>query len=798
MKKLIILIQTFLAVALFFIASANIYSQDVTPARSMPDYFTRPMVEEAPRNIILQNRCGNRATLMFFEEHCDVQFVYKPNAYRRKEHRARNFSNRDNYTELFSQFRLPRLKESFVKTWDYDPFVTRLETETPWEAKNNITVVNIADENAFAISAKAPLLIAIKPHSEFSVENGLLTEKLTDRGEDLVSFIKFNGFEENRYRVTTSGEYVLQMFENEVIIVGGEENEYQVERAVRNLEDYSLDELIARNERVLEPKMDKGLVSFNNSDFQEVIDLNHRIVYSGMDEGGACFGALNRIYYLIWVRDGSMTSSLMARAGNPELIKTWTRFLLNNPSVITKDDGEKVEEFLQIVGSRWTKNEDDGVFYAALSLFTYFQTTGRDDLLRGAEFETLLTAIDHYIEKVWDAERKMTISDTRGETPLKSNPYFGYDVVNGDFERNDHHLTDEGKVISKSASLYNMVNTYNVMMVASSMLKQRDDLNNGRAERYQSIADDIQQSIKTKYVGPDGYLYSEYLQYSDGSDYWQPFAKGADYWEYTWAVSLGPFYPALDLQLKSARMVPDTWPEIRTYGYCPWNTLSRFLYEYGMSSEDYESMLTDQIDEALMLTEKYPMPGALTEYYTAVNSWRALPFSAGSLFYSVTAQMVQSMPMGLGVRASNKVDSVENFEFRLANITASATGEGDVVESYTINGNEIPFTLQIPESALRFGANNIEVVRGSSSEEFRLYSSTAQLLDYSYTGDQVTYSLFSTVPVNMVFENVNNREIKVVDDEGNAIECNSSPIAKTNKKSIIFKADGEFKVLCDR
>lgn len=149
-------------------------------------------------------------------------------------------------------------------------------------------------------------------------------------------------------------------------------------------------------------------------------------------------------------------------------------------------------------------------------------------------------------------------------------------------------------------------------------------------------------------------------------------------------------------------------------------------------------MLSDQIDEALMLTEKYPMPGALTEYYTAVNSWRALPFSEGSLFYSVTAQMVQSMPMGVGVRASNKVDSVENFEFRLANTTASATGEGDVVESYTINGNEIPFTLQIPESALRFRANNIEVVRGSSSDEFRFYSSTAQLLDYSYTGDQVS------------------------------------------------------------
>lgn len=52
--------------------------------------------------------------------------------------------------------------------------------------------------------------------------------------------------------------------------------------------------------------------------------------------------------------------------------------------------------------------------------------------------------------------------------------------------------------------------------------------------------------------------------------------------------------------------------------------------------------------------------------------------------------------------------------------------------------DQIDEALMLTESALRFGANNIEVVRGSSSDEFRFYSSTAQLLDYSYTGDQVS------------------------------------------------------------
>ena len=760
----------------------------------MDDYYASPMIEEAPRNIILQNRCGNRATLMFFEKHAEIQFVYKPNAFRRKDYRARNFSNRDNFTCLFPVFKLPQIKVDDIYQWGYDPFITTLKTKTTWEAKNKITMINLADENAFALSAKAPLLIAVKPHNAFEVSDGVLKEQFNDRGENIVSFIKFNGFEENRFRVTSDGEYILQLFENEVIIIGGEENNYQVGRVIAKYNNTTLETLAAENEKILAPKMDKGLVSFDNPDFQKVIDLNHRIVYSGIDEGGACFGALNRIYYLIWVRDGAMTSSLMARAGNPELIKIWTKFLLNNPSVLTNDKGEKIKEFQQIVGSRWTKNEDDGIYYATLSLFTYFQTTGRNDLLQGEEINILTDAIDHFIKKVWDADKKLTISDTRGETPLKSNPYFGYDVVNGNFEINDHHLNKEGKTISKSASLYNMVNTYNIMMMASALLDQRDELDNGRKKRYLQIASDIENSIRTKYVAPDGYLYSEYLQFNDGTDYWQPFAKGADYWEYSWAVSLGPFYPALDLQLKSARMVPEAWPKIRTYGYCPWNTVSRMLYEFGMRSNEYEEMLSEQIEEALMLTEKYPMPGALTEYNTAVNGWRALPFSAGSLFFTMSAQMIQSMPMGIGIRASENVDTIKNFAFRLASINAIATGSGDIVKSYTLNGNEMPYTLQVLESKLRFGVNKVRVTRGTENDQTRLYSSTAQLLDYHYNQEAIKYIFYSPIPVEMIFENIDELAVHVFDKNNEPVDYQSFKMESDHKTRLRFNTDGEFSV----
>ncbi len=789
------MIRKQLFLTLVVLGATTLSAQKINTGGSMSGYYSNPMIEEAPRNIILQNRCGNRVTMMFFEDRTDLQFIYKPNAYRRKEFAARNFSNRDNYTELFTQFRFPQIQERYIHRWDYDPFVTRLGVKTPWDAKNDITVINIADENAFAIAARSPLLIAVKPHQDFDIQNGLLTEKFSDRGEEVVSFIKFNSLQENRFRVTSSGEYVLQIFENEVIIVGGEENIYQVDRVVNRLGGLSLEALTGRNEAILDLKMNNGLVHFNNPEFQEVIDLNHRIVYSGIDEGGACFGALNRIYYLIWVRDGTLTSSLMARAGNTELIKIWTPFLLNNPSVTTKPDGEKVTEFLQMVGSRWTKSEDDGIYYATLSLFTYYQTTGQTDLLRGEEFMVLLNAINDFIEKAWNSEMGMIVSDTRGETTLKDNPYFGYDVVNGNYENHGHHVGEEGRSIRKSASLYNMVNTYNLLNMAAVMLDQRPDLDDGLSDSFLGIARTIQNTIREKYVDPNGFLYSEYLQFDDGTDKWQAFARGADYWEYAWALSLGPFYPAADLQLKSAWMVQDAWPKIRTYGYCPWNTLSRILYEYGMPGDDYVGMLKDEVNEARMHTTKYPMSGALTEVNKGEESWRSLPFTAGSFFYSVSAQIIQNMPMGIGVRASNNVDQMDNFQFRVSSFDAHAFGTGDVVKRYTLNGLEIPWTLQIPESLMRFGVNRLEIERGASFDGFRLYSSTAQLQDYACTPDEASFHFHSPVHAELVFENFNKAHIEIQDSSGKVLDYETIKLEKTNKTLVSVESNGEFMVV---
>jgi hypothetical protein len=780
MKKLLIL---------SFVISSFVSSMQ---SQSMDKFFRKPLMEEGDNNIILQNRCGNRLTLMFKPDNTDLEFTYKPNAYRRKEFWARNFSNRDNQTVLFTQFSMPDIR-SVDATYDYDPFVTRVKINSPSLAKNNITVVNIADENAFVISARSPLLLAIKPHVKFEVKNGLLTEKFSERGEDIVSFIKFDGFEQNRFRILADGTYILQIVENDVLIVGGEENMYQVDRVCQKFENYTLAKLIERNEAVIKPELAFSHIYTTNPDFNKVLDMNKRILYSMTDEGGATFGALSRTYYLMWVRDGSMASSLMARSGFPTFTPKWTELTLNSPSIMRRDDGTEVPEFSQVLGTRWSKSEDDGIFYAALSMFSNYQTTGDTKLLHTDAFKILIESIDRFFEKTWDKNRMMIGSDTRGETSLKSSPYYGYDVVNGEM----YHNMAEGDVskttIVRSFSLYNQVNSYNLMLMTNVLLSLNPAMDNGRSAHYKQMAHDIKETINKKFRTPTGTLYSGFELFSDGSEKWVPFGKESDYWETAWASSLGPYFPLPDVQLASVIEMRRDWEKYRNYGYCPWNTLSRSLYEYGMSSTDYEKMLSEQIKDALTLTKKYPMKGAVTEYQKEVNGWRALPFQIGSLYYSLAGQILYSMPFGIGVRASNFVDIISDFKYKLSMITAKQVGDGDVVESYSINAKTMLHSLQIPSNLLRNGLNNIEIKRTKKSATFRLYSSTAELLDCHQEAANLVFEFENPVVSQLVFENADKaKSFKFTDKNGIVLPFT---VSKINEKTLIeLETAGDFKL----
>ncbi len=560
----------------------------------------------------------------------------------------------------------------------------------------------------------------------------------------------------------------------------------------------TFDQLCNANEMTLSTVLDRSTFACNNSDLQKVLDINKRIVYSAFDEGGAVNGALARIYYLIWNRDGSMSSSLMAMAGMPELVKLWAPFILHNPSWILTDPvtGERSPEYLQILGTRWTKSEDDGIYYALLSVYTHYMTTGSDALIHTDDFSRLLEAVDRFIDKTWEPDKKMVGSDTRGETTLRSSPFYGYDAVNGMMYTDLKESDVEHTTLSRSYSLYNQVNTYNLLRMVMALMEQDSEYDGARYAKYAGMAGDIENTVKTTFKDDKGFLYAGLEKMSDGTEHWRRFERGADYWEYAWAVSLGPFYPALDLQIASARMAAKAWPTLSNYGYCPWNTLAGFLYEYGMSSDDYEDMLSQEVKDALTVTKRYTMPGAVTEYQGQPEGWRALPFQIGALYYSMGYRMLHALPEGLSVRASHSVNSLKDFRYLNSTFNVTAHGEGDDVGSFTLNGETFNGTLQIPGDRMQTGTNGIFVERTTKSSGVRLRSSDVQLTGYQETAKGYTYFIKTSWKAHLVFDHLRGASDVTVTDAGSGenVTFKTVMLPEKGKSMVVIDGTGDYRV----
>lgn len=758
----------------------------------MNSFYRNPKEEDGIHNIILQNRCGNRLTVLFYEDHTNLEFLYKPNAYRRLDFKARNFSTRDNCTFLFKEFSFPEIRAEFTRNFDYDPFVTRIETSTAKESKNLFTFINIADENCFALSAKCPLLLAFKPHGAFNVQDGILTEKFIDRGEEIVSFVRFGSMENNRYRVLQDGTHVIQILGDDVILMGGEENISQVNRVLNKLWGKSAEELISLNEILISNFTDKSKLQINNDDFQRVLDLNKRVNYSIIDEAGVTFGALNRIYHLNWIRDNLMSTSMMALAGTPDLLKRALPYIFDNPSVRELKNGKEIRKYLQMVGTRWGKGEEDGLYYTMYGLYVLYQTTGQDKYIYSEFLHYLTDAIDGVINNRFIEAVGLFGSDTIGETTLKGSPFYGYDAVDGSLEV--YFDENNEKNVSFCYTYYQNSNMYNILKMAEVLIKASPDMDESIAKNYSELSEKLRRNIKNRFINDEGYYYAAFIIYEDGEEEWVNVEDNSHFWEHSWANSIGPFIVDTPLSLKTAEKMVE-WTKTNWHGLCPVNTLSRILREYGLPSEEYKKLLSQEIIDALTFTEKYPMVGASTEYAKTPETYRGLPFSTGSLMFSLYSLIIQSLPMGIAIRTSTFSDTINNFYYRNSIINAKASGEGETVGVCTLNGEVIEHTLQIPEDVLRFGKNNILIQRTGSYDEFRLYSSSAVLRSVRKNGCIVDFRFNCPTKAELVFENFEKTtDFRLVNLEGVDIEYRTLKIEESNKTIITFDSVGEINV----
>lgn len=468
--------------------------------------------------------------------------------------------------------------------------------------------------------------------------------------------------------------------------------------------------------------------------------------------------------------------------------------MLDNPSRQFQHGGHTVNEFLQIVGTRWTKAEDDGLYYAVLSLYTLYQTTGNPIYLDTSQLVKLVNSMNYVINTKYDTHHQLFMSQTRGESLMSSSPLFGYDPVNGTLVVDPpEEYQHKERRITHLASLYQNSNMYNVLCMLIILLDAAQ-IEHQQLSHYYAFTNQLKQSLQSQFINQDGLFYSSLLFFDNDTTLWDAFEEG-DVLEYTWAVTLGPFFFDTLTTLRSAYHLYTHGTQVKPYNYSAWNTLSHFLKEWRLPDKDFETMITSEIDESGCVTTKYPMTHAIIEYQQDLEGWRGLPFCIAPLITSVTALLLQSLPQGLAVRASMLVDSVTYFQYRTCVLHIVATDIGEEVHRWLFAGRTIECSLQIPERWLVMGSHQIQIVRGSTPRLPRLYSSNARLLDIYKQGSTITLEFFNAVPSELVFEGIEQDTLHIYSSEGDMLIYEQKSVTNDSRSLIFIEYLGNFTIL---
>jgi len=762
-----------------------------------------PGFEEGLTNLTFLTPAGNRLEWMQGPEHTNLRLIYKPHAERRRDFLSRNFSSRDIHTDAFEQIRIEQLPDSAVSALHYDPFHSTIETLHASRARNHIDILTLADENAFAFSARAPLTFTFQPRSHFTIEDGCLWERFEDRGEDIISFVLFSSLETNRVRRHDDGSVVLQIFGPEALLIGAEENPAQLRRLRRRFAGRPFAELAQANETQLTEHTSRARPTLARPDFQTVADLNHRILLSGFDLGGACNSGFCRIYNLIWHRDGGLASAEHAAAGQPELARRWAPLGVGNPSQKTLPDGTTRTFYSQLVGTRWNKDEEDGWYYSVLSAHAHWRATGETSLLAPQYLDLLTAGLQTLLEETYIAPTTdhpaagLFHCSARCEMVLPSDLYQGSDIVNGCYyDQPADAFFYHGQPVYRLWSLYINTLSWQGLKTFAALLRLAPAAGRtAQADRIEALAHDLETAILKRFLRPDGSFLAERLELADGTHH-EVALEEAEMWEMNWALAMPPFAFRPELTLPALRKIIDHYTAAERRCYSPWPLQAALLREF-QDAPASDAMLSCMVSDALHIDDtRYPLHGAIPERggVTVTKiwpAWRPTLFCCAPFLRALSADLLAPLPFGLAARSGNLTTRLDRFVYRGLEINATTTGTGPEVGQLTVNGTVLNGTLQIPESLLRIGEpNTLEIIRADQPPGPRLHRSDA-LLRTATRGPDNSLHLELQFPVSgsLIWQG-NTAALSANTPAGTTLPLAFAPVPGTRDLSITYLPTG--------
>ena len=698
-----------------------------------------PLTYDLPgKTILLHNRHGVRIELNF-DKLGLLELWISPLSGRSLDASVRNFSNRDDHTRLFDRIQLPGLSEAEFVRCDYDVFHTVV-----YFKKQTLHVVPLFDQPGLVVWCEQPQLVDIKSDKadapvlrdarRFAIAH-------PDRGH-LFHFAaaleKGAVFTHQTQLETGRSIYARATLpaNHRLVIAGGLADESVTDIAVSALRR-PLDRFLASEAKLIEAATSPGAFTLRNQPkLQRLLDINRRVLVSMQDTSGAIRAALNRIYYLIWVRDGAIIEVMHGHAGSLAPLERWTEFLLANPTVI---EGEEPcgRTFLMLV-NQITKWEEDGIFYAVWSAFNAWTQSGNDRWRSPENLAVLADAMDWLECRCFDRKRGLFGRYYACETPLPGSRDDGFDNAVG-MPADVSNTQCEGHLANRSFDIY--INLYAYSSYGMLAALQTDP---SVADCYLARARALGEKLAA-FIPASGLPDYGDILCADGRTR-RAGPIGLDLTDYAWALSLTPHFPQ-----------PWRLPAIRR------ELLARALNNpEGWFLAGYFSLLAnldpEWCDEAEIMrainfaAEQCYRPGQyLAMPYTVVemfnqpdgHPWhdvRPQAFSVGPWLATVCGLGLRRQPHGLAVRAGRSLEKISAYEYRHARIDATFAGSGAHLE-VALNGRPLTHTLQLPEDLLtprtRIAVNRVRrAVPGPV-----LVSSTVRLESLAVEAEGPVYSI---------------------------------------------------------
>lgn len=651
--------------------------------------------------------------------------------------RDRNFSNRDDHTRLFDRMTFPGLSEKTFKKCDYDPFhvVVYFERQT-------LHIVPSVSSAAVFIWAEETLKLDLKSDkadSPLRREERLFEIEHPDRGE-LFRYVAALGQGKGKFshQVTLDegrSTYARAIVSpGQVMVIAGGVEGVAVTEAAESYAANDFKTLLQSNEQKIAESLAPGSFELcGRPDWQRLMDSSRRVLLGMEDKQGAVRAALNRIYYLIWVRDGSIIEAFQSYAGSRGPLEKWVEFLLENPTLCPPPYEGKA--FLMLANPI-TKWEEDGIFYAIWAVFTAWTQSGDVKWVK-PEIVGLLREVMQWKERyIFNEKEGLFGRYFRCESPLEGCRDFGYDNAVGKIT-DDTPVMYEGKNIHRSYDLYINRFAHNAYVMLAAM----DPVHAPEYEKKASALEEKMRSWQSEPLPAYGIL-----EDSEGGKFLaKPY--GLDPTDYIWACSIPPFST-------------EPWKEAATQTQLLRNMTGKphgtFLAAYFslLQSIDPLDIAHDELDSAIDYAAKQcyrpgeflPMPDTVVEMLDMkdgdpYHDVRPQAFSIGPWLATLIGRGLRRLPFGLSVRGNNLLKKIHRYEYRDSRLDVEFTGEGSFTQ-LEVNGVKIPATLQIPEACLTSGSVKMKVHSSSvASEAPQLLSSSARLLGVAEADGKTTWQV---------------------------------------------------------